>query len=88
MPVAVGKIGTLSCFEIQTVLADSLIGVLQHFFDADIKRLVGRVAARDALKPQRRAVWFFCLDLGLDVDVRQHAMRHRVVDFERDEQIL
>ena len=89
LAVAVGGVGPLAGLEVEAVLARSATSACaQHLLDADVERPVGVVAAGDALEPQRRAARVLALDLGLHVDVGQHAVRHNVVEPKVDEQVL
>ena len=76
--MTVGKVGPLTRLEIQPEPAATRGGMPTHFFDRDVKGLVGRIIAGNALKPQRRGSRSCRLHSRLHIDVRQHAMRQNL----------
>ena len=69
--VAVSSIGALArfCIQSKTVVAPR-IGMRLHFFDGDIKCLIGRNGAGQTLKPNARGIGLHAFDTRLNVDMR------------------
>ena len=76
--VAIGEVGSLPGLEIQAPRPAAGVGMAKHLVECQVERGVGRVTARDALKPDAGRSGSGGVNLGLDVDVREHAVGHRV----------
>ena len=86
--VTVGEVGSLSGLKVQTVPTAARRCMREHLFDRDIKRCIRSVIARDALEPQSGLAGILLLDLCLHVDVRQHAVRHHVLQPKGSQQLV
>ena len=51
MTMPIGKIGPLSCLEIQTVLASTAGSILHHLVDTKVESRISFIATSNALKP-------------------------------------
>ena len=78
--VAVGEVGPLAGFEVQSPRSAAGVGVAEHLFERDIERGIGRIPPGDALKPDAGAARGRGIHLGLHVDVGQHAVGHGVLE--------
>jgi len=86
--MAVGEIRSLSGFKIQGVSSAARVRVSLQFVNTDVERFIGFVTPRDALKPQLGRTRPSAFDFCLNVDVREHAVGHPVIDAECRQQVL
>ena len=76
--MAVGEVGPLSGFEVEPPPSPPGVGVTEHLVERDVEGGVGGIAAGNALKPDPRASRRGGVDLGLNVDMGEHAVRHEI----------
>ena len=87
MSMAIGRIGSLTRFEIQAEASVSRLCMFDHAVDGDVKRRIGIVISCDALKPQCREAGVRAFHCGLNIDMREHTMRQDFFDSKRDQHI-